>query len=107
MIFALLFIFAFLIGLVSYSLTNQWLFAVVFSLVLFIATTFADTDASEYWGITLVFGLPIVFFASLLGAYVVQLRRGEDESPELRVESVGDSESGSDSGSPKEPSDKV
>lgn len=78
MIFALLFILAFLIGLVSYLLTNQWLFAVLFSMALYIAMTFADNDASATWGITLVFGLPIVFFASLLGAYVVQLRRGED-----------------------------
>ena len=85
MIFALLFIVAFLVGLVSYVLTDRWLFAVIFSLALFVATTFADTAASEHWGITLVFGLPIVFFASLLGAYVVQLRRGEDGDEEDEV----------------------
>lgn len=78
MIFALLFIFAFLIGVACYVLTDRWMFAVVFSVVLFVVTTLADTDASAHWGITLVFGIPIVFFASLLGAYVVQLRRGED-----------------------------
>lgn len=81
MIFALLFILAFLVGLVSYALTDRWLFAVLFSVSLFVVTTFADGDACDYWGITLVFGLPIVFFASLLGAYVVQLRRGEDFPP--------------------------
>jgi len=42
----------------------------------------ADGSASDRWGITLIFGLPIVFVASLFGAYIVQLRRGEDEMPD-------------------------
>lgn len=82
MIFALLFILAFMVGLVTFVLTDKWLFAVLFSTAIFAVTTFADSDASEFWGITLIFGLPIVFFASLLGAYVVVLRRGEDSSDE-------------------------
>jgi len=50
------------------------------SMALFIFSTLADADAKESWSFTLVFGLPIVFVGSLLGAYVVELRRGEDES---------------------------
>jgi len=82
MIFAILFVIAFLIGLAIYWLSERWLVAVLVSMGLFIATTLADTEASDRWLITLVFGLPIVFFASLLGAYVIQLRRGEEEQAE-------------------------
>lgn len=88
MVFAILFVVAFLIGLVLYLLSERWLVAVLVSMALFIVTTLADTQASDRWLITLVFGLPIVFFASLLGAYVVQLRRGEDFDPE--TESASD-----------------
>jgi hypothetical protein len=77
MIFAILFILAFLIGLITYLLTNKWLVAVLLSMALFVVTTLADTEAQESWSFTLIFGLPIVFVASLLGAYVVELRRGE------------------------------
>ncbi len=80
MIFAILFILAFLIGLITYLLSNKWLIAVLLSMALFIFSTLADADAKESWSFTLVFGLPIVFVGSLLGAYVVELRRGEDES---------------------------
>lgn len=79
MIFAVLFVVAFLIGLVVYQVSEKWLVAVLVSMGLFVVTTLADTTASENWGITFIFGLPIVFVASLFGAYVVQLRRGEDE----------------------------
>lgn len=87
MVFAILFVVAFLIGLVIYVLSNRWLVAVILSMVLFIVVTISDTENSDRWLITLVFGLPIVFFASLLGAYVVQLRRGEDTEPEVEVTS--------------------
>lgn len=83
MIFAILFILAFLIGLVTYLLSNKWLVAVLLSMSLFVATTLADTQAQASWGFTLIFGLPIVFVASLLGAYVVELRRGEDDESTL------------------------
>ena len=83
MIFAILFIIAFLIGLVTYLLSNKWLVAVLLSMGLFVFTTLADTEAQESWGFTLIFGLPIVFVASLLGAYVVELRRGEAIEAEL------------------------
>jgi len=82
MIFAILFVIAFLIGLVVYWLSERWLVAVFVSMALFVITTLIDTQASDKWLITLVFGLPIVFFASLFGAYVVQLRRGEDIDPD-------------------------
>ena len=76
MVFAILFVVAFLIGLVIYFFSRQWLAAVIISMILFTVATVADTQASDQWLITLVFGLPIVFFASLLGAYVVQLKTG-------------------------------
>jgi len=80
MIFAILFILAFLIGLITYLLSNKWLIAVLLSMALFVFSTLADADAKESWSFTLIFGLPIVFVGSLLGAYVVELRRGEDAS---------------------------
>jgi len=78
MIFGLLFIMAFIVGLVVYLLTNKWLVAVGFSTALFVANAVSDGVAQDSLGITLVFGLPIIFVASLLGAYVVELRRGDD-----------------------------
>ncbi|MFT4635884.1 MAG: hypothetical protein ACI854_002417 [Arenicella sp.] len=96
MIFAILFILAFLIGLVSYLLTNKWLVAVLLSMALFVVTTLADTEAQESWSFTLIFGLPIVFVASLLGAYVVELRRGEpfeEEHDESQLDESGQGES--------------
>ena len=79
MIFAILFIIAFIVGLIVYLLTNKWLAAVLFSSTLFIVNILSDTDAKDGWGFSLIFGLPIVFVASLLGAYVVELRRGEEQ----------------------------
>ncbi len=91
MIFAILFVIAFLIGLAVYLFTNKWLAAVLFSSVLFVVNTISDEAAKDSWGFTLIFGLPIVFVASLLGAYVVELRRGEDdESSQVSDESSVD-----------------
>lgn len=89
MIFAILFILAFLIGLVTYLLSEKWMVAVLLSMGLFVVNTLADTDARDSWTFTLIFGLPIVFVASLLGAYVVELRRGEtvDTEPDQTDES--------------------
>lgn len=78
MIFALLFILTFLLGLVLYLLTNRWLVAVLVCIALFVLNTLLDTDARADWGMTFIFGLPIVFVASLLGAYVVEWRRSAD-----------------------------
>ena len=78
MIFAILFILAFLLGLIVYLLSEKWWLAVGLSLALFLASTLADTQAQESWVFTLIFGLPIVFVGSLLGPYLVELRRGEE-----------------------------
>ena len=86
MIFAILFILAFLMGLAIYVVTNKWMLAVLLPMCLFLFTTLADTEARESWGFTLIFGMPIVFFASLLSAYVVELRRGE-EADEVELHS--------------------
>lgn len=82
MIFAILFILAFLIGLAVYLLTDKWIAGVALSLILFVLTTISDSAAQDNWTFTLIFGLPIVFVASLLGAYVVAIRRGDDEALE-------------------------
>ena len=76
MIFAILFIIAFLVGLSAYLLTGKWLTAMLISTGLFILNTLTDTEQSDNAFFTLVLGLPVVFFASVLGAYVVELRRG-------------------------------
>jgi hypothetical protein len=70
-------------------------------MALFVVTTLADTEAQESWGFTLIFGLPIVFVASLLGAYVVELRRGE--SLEAELEEFNSDQSSSDQPNPDQP----
>lgn len=75
MIFAILFILAFLFGFGLYSFTRQWVFTVALSVFLFSISAFFDQSAnSNSLSFTLLFGIPIVFFASLLGCYVVQIR---------------------------------
>ena len=87
MIFALLFIAVFLISVVVYVATRRWVVAVVVPMVLFILSTLLDVDAAAAQSITLIFGLPIVFFASLLGAYVVELRTPDRAEAEVEEES--------------------
>lgn len=77
MLFALLFIIAFLLGLGVYLFTRNWMSAVFVPMVLFVVSTLADQSAQDAWAFTLISGLPIVFFAGLLGAYVVQIRTVE------------------------------
>jgi len=86
--FAILFILAFIVGLVVYLLSNQWMLAVGASIGLFLISILTDGDAQSSWAFSLIFGVPIVFVGSLLGPYVVELRRGDmfDESD------VGDSQ---------------
>lgn len=74
MLFAILFIIAFLAGAAIYYFTRQWLFAVSLPMVLFTLNAVMDPGESGSLLFTLVFGLTIVFFAGLLGAYVVQTR---------------------------------
>lgn len=83
--FAILFILAFLLGLGIYKAVRNWIPAVVIPLLIFTITTLLDFAARDAWQFTLVFGLPIVFFGSLLGAYVWQIRT---EDPELEDSSV-------------------
>jgi len=78
--FAILFIIAFLFGVVIYAISRQWIYAVTVPMGLFTLNAVFDADQSNALLFTLVFGLTIVFFASLLGAYVVQIRTIEDES---------------------------
>ena len=74
--FAILFILAFVIGLIVYMFSNQWMLSVGTALVLFLLNVISDTGAQSSWAFSLIFGVPIVFVGSLLGPYVVELRRG-------------------------------
>lgn len=80
--FALLFILAFLAGLLIYRINYNWIPAVLIPMGFFLVTTLADQEAKDAQTFSLVFGLPIVFFASLLGAYVLQIRTVETEVEE-------------------------
>jgi len=72
--FAILFILAFLVGFAIYHFSRKWASAVLIPMIIFTGTTLIDVAARDAWVFTLLFGLPLVFFASLLGAYVVQIR---------------------------------
>ena len=80
--FALLFILAFLAGLLIYRIDRKWIPSVLIPMGFFLVTTLADQEAKDAQTFSLVFGLPIVFFASLLGAYVLQIRTVEPEIEE-------------------------
>ncbi len=80
--FALLFILAFLAGLLIYRINRKWVSAVLIPMGFFLVTTLADQEAKDAQTFSLVFGLPIVFFASLLGAYILQIRTDEPEIEE-------------------------
>lgn len=82
--FAILFIVAFLIGLAIYWWRLQWLTAVIAPMILFAFSVVMD-DSSGFTGkqFSLMFGLPIVFFAALLGCYVVQMFFVKQEVIEL------------------------
>lgn len=85
--FAILFIMAFLSGLMIHRFLWNWVPAVALPMALFTITTLLDFSARDAWIFSLIFGLPIVFFGSLLGAYVVQIREpetGEWEQAEER-----------------------
>lgn len=74
MIFAILFIVAFLFGFASYAFTKQWVISVSLPTALFIIGVFWGESTKGTIAFTLTFGLPLVFFAGLLGAYVFQIR---------------------------------
>lgn len=72
--FAILFILAFLIGLAIYWWRSSWIVAVLVPMALFAVSVFIDSS-SDFSGkqFSLMFGLPIIFFAALLGSYVLQI----------------------------------
>jgi hypothetical protein len=74
MVFAILFVLAFLVGAGIYYFSRRWIIAVVVPMMVFAGDAILDFDSSGGLVFTLVFGLTLVFFASLLGAYVVQIR---------------------------------
>ena len=82
MIYAILFVLTFLLGAVSYHFTNRWWLGVLIAMAIYIADVVSDTVAQEYWLISLIFGLPIVFLAALLGAYVVERHRADPDTSE-------------------------
>lgn len=101
MIFAILFVLVFLVGAITYHYTSQWWHGVALASVLFSLNVISDTAAREYWLISLIFGLPIVFVAALLGAYVVEQRR--------TIHEVAETDHGGDSSieSPSPPKDQL
>lgn len=83
MIFAIIFVAAFVIGLISFVMTDKWWWGfVVATVVLIVLAVFdgqaIDGQAAALHGVTLYFGVPIVFLGNLFGAYIVQLRRAPD-----------------------------
>lgn len=82
MIFALLFFFSFVVGLIVYMATDKWWLggAVLVGLLVIVALT----DLEQMY--LLYFGAPIAFLGSLFGAYIVQLRRAPELEPDLEQE---------------------
>lgn len=77
MIFAILFFASFVIGLLAYVVSERWwLGGALVTLVLLGLITFSSLAQSPHREMALFFGIPIAFFGSLFGAYIVQLRRG-------------------------------
>ncbi|NND81120.1 MAG: hypothetical protein HKN50_01695 [Gammaproteobacteria bacterium] len=82
MLFAILFVAAFLCGALIYYFSRQWWWAVATPMLVFAVNALLDPGQQGALIFTLVFGETIVFFAALLGCYVVQTRshRGEPEA---------------------------
>lgn len=75
MIFALLFFFSFVVGLVAYLCTNKWWLGGVLCAALLLLVAILGLADAPLRAVALYFGIPIVFLGSLFGAYIVQLRR--------------------------------
>lgn len=76
--FAYLFIFSFIVGLVCYWFTKKWwLASVIISIILMVLALMGGDNAQQQL-FMLAWGLPIVFIAGLLGAYVIQLRNFDE-----------------------------
>ena len=80
MIFAILFFVSFVVGIAAYLASGRWWFGGIALSGLLLLLSFGDSLG----GVTIYFGVPIVFFGSLFGAYIVELRRAPelDESGE-------------------------
>lgn len=101
MIFALLFILAFLIGLVVFLISNKWVLAVAVPVILFCLNLLSDPNANVSFN--LVFGLPLVAVAGLLGAYVVVIRRDAHlAAEELANEAAAQTETNQEAPEPPE-----
>ena len=79
MIFAVFFVLAFLLGVLAYLLSNRWLVAVCVPMILYVLVFLFDDGFGLDSVTSLIFGLPIMFVGGLLGAYIVELRRGLNE----------------------------
>ncbi len=79
MIFALLFFFSFVVGLLAYLFTNKWWLGGVLCTGLLLLVVTLGLSGASLRGVAVYFGIPIVFLGSLFGAYIVQLR----QAPEL------------------------
>ena len=90
MVFALLFFFSFVVGLIAYLIVDRWWAGALISVSITLAAVLSGAISPTLQGMALYFGLPIAFFGSLFGAYVVDLRRAPelDESQESS-ETVG------------------
>ncbi len=75
MIFAILFVVAFLFGLASYALTQRWVISISVPIVLFLIAVLWGESEKGALAFTLTFGLPLVCFAGLFGAYVYQIKK--------------------------------
>jgi hypothetical protein len=74
MIFALLFIFIFLVGFGIYAFSRSWRLATLVPSLLYIASVVTDRTEGANIMMSIIFGLPIVFVAALLGCYIFVLR---------------------------------
>jgi len=94
MIFAVLFVVAFLIGVLVYIASNRWILAVCIPTFLYVTIVLLDEGFTAESALSLVFGLPITSVGGLLAAYVVELRRGLDDEhqPEESLEPASEQE---------------
>ncbi len=67
----------------SYTFTLNWKIAVTVPTLLFIVSTFVGESVPGARAFTLTFGVPLVFFAGLLGAYIYQIRNFESDETQV------------------------
>ena len=67
MIFAILFFVSFVVGIASYLASGRWWLGGTALSALLLLLSFGDSLG----GVAIYFGIPIVFFGALFGAYIV------------------------------------